>query len=354
MSRPLIVTSDPVLHDELLRLAAAAGVDPDVAPDVGAARASWHAASVVVVGPDLLAACGRARLPRRPGVLAVGRDLDDASVWVHAVEVGAERVVFLPDAAPWLVRALGEAGAAVAAGVVVAVLGGRGGAGATTLSVALALAGGRRGLRTVLVDADPLGAGVDLVLGAEDRPGLRWPDLLGTAGRLPVSAVAGLPQCDGVNLVAWDRTTTAPVPADVMAEVLDVARRAVDLVVVDLPRALDEAAVEVLAAATCVLLVVPTELRAAAAAARLASRVAPLCGDVRLVVRGPAPGDVTAADLARSLVLPLAAEMRAEPHVERHLEEGRPPGARARRPIAAACDAVLDALLGEVAVGRAA
>jgi len=354
MSRPLIVTSDPLVSAELLRLAAAAGVEVDVAADVVAARAAWLSASVVLVGPDLLVPCAGARLGRRPGVVVLAAELDDASVWMRAVDVGAERVVFLPDGAPWLVQALGEAEATAGrSGLVLAVLGGRGGAGATTFAAALALTGGRRGLRTALVDGDCLGGGVDLVLGAELEPGLRWPDLLATSGRLPSSVADALPRVAGVSVVSWDRGPVAPVTVEVMAEVLDLARRATDLTLVDLPRALDHVAAEVLAAAACTLLVVPAEVRATAAAARVAERASLLCRDVRLVVRGPSPGDVTAPEVAATLGLPLAADLRAEPHLERDLEEGRPPGRR-RRPLMVACDALLDDLLGASVARRAA
>lgn len=50
--RPLIVTTDAELLDELVRLAAAAGVEPEVAPDAVAARRRWTAAPMVLVGTD--------------------------------------------------------------------------------------------------------------------------------------------------------------------------------------------------------------------------------------------------------------------------------------------------------------
>jgi pilus assembly protein CpaF len=217
MTRPLLVTNDPMALDNLLRLAATAGVEVEVAADVGSARRSWAGAPLVVVGPDLLDGCAASRLGRRGNVVALGDDLDDATIWRKAVDVGAERVVFLPDAEPWLVQAFADAVETTDhAGLVVATLGGRGGAGATTLSVALAQAGTRRALRTLLVDGDPLGGGVDLVLGVEDLHGLRWPDLITTRGRLPAAAVIeALPHVDGIGVLSWDR-------GDV--EVLDVLR----------------------------------------------------------------------------------------------------------------------------------
>lgn len=80
MPRPLLVTADPNILDDLLRLAATAGVEVEVAYDLPAVRRSWNGAPLVVLGPDLLDRCAagrqgrRARAgPRRPDDLAAGR-----------------------------------------------------------------------------------------------------------------------------------------------------------------------------------------------------------------------------------------------------------------------------------------
>lgn len=154
--RPLVVTRDPVLLDELLRLAAVAGVEPVVAPGLGAARAAWSSAPLVLVGADS-AGGGRdaggaggaadgsgATMPRRRRVVVVSRDLDDADVWRRAVGVGAEHVAVLPDAEAWLVDQLAEPVEESSPAPVLACIGGRGGAGATTLACALAVTAQRR------------------------------------------------------------------------------------------------------------------------------------------------------------------------------------------------------------------
>ena len=51
-ARPLIITADPRLLDDLLRCAAAAGVEPEVHADPGPARVSWTAAPIVLLGRD--------------------------------------------------------------------------------------------------------------------------------------------------------------------------------------------------------------------------------------------------------------------------------------------------------------
>ncbi len=354
-TRSLVVTADPDALDELVRLAATAGTEVEVAADATAARRSWSSAPLVVLGADVADACARARLPRRPGVVLLGRDLDDAGVWQQAVAVGAEHVVFLPEAEDWLTGCFADAAEGGAPdGVVVAVIGGCGGAGATTTAVALAVTAARSGRRALLVDGDPLGGGIDLVLGGESDPGLRWPDLVATRGRVPAAALTGaLPRMEGVSVLSWDRARADVVPVEALDTVLAAGRRAADLVVVDLPRVLDDAARRVLAVAGTTLLVVPTEVRAAAAASCVAAAVGALC-DLRLVARGPSPSGLSGEQVARALGLPLVAELRAEPGIDLALERGQAPAARGRGPLSVACGRLLDELLVPAPLRRAA
>ena len=353
-ARALVVTADPDVLDDLLRLAATAGTELEVAPDAGAARRSWSTAPFVVVGPDAGDDCARLGLPRRAGVVLLGVDLDDGGIWQRAVSVGAERVAFLPDAERWLSDRFADAAeGGRPVGALVAVVGGRGGAGATTLACALAVTAGRSGRSALLVDGDPLGGGVDLVFGGEQDGGVRWRDLLGTRGRVPASVLAdALPRMSGLSVLSWDRGEARAVPVQAVESVLHAGRRAHDLVVVDLPRSVDDASRAVLAAATTVLLVVPDEVRAAAAASRVAASVGMLCADLRLVTRGPSPSGLTGEQVARALGLPLLADLKPEPGLDLALERGEPPGRRGRTPLTSLCERLVDDLLP--AVGRAA
>ncbi|MDX6198889.1 MAG: hypothetical protein QOJ79_2040 [Actinomycetota bacterium] len=345
--RPLVITSDPVLLDDIVRIALTAGTEVDVATDAGAGRRCWASAASVVVGRDAAEACARARLPRRPGVVLIGDDLDEAGIWQLAVEVGAEHVVFLPDGEQWLVEMIAESVEPVRfAGELVAVTGGRGGAGATTLAAALAVTAARLSRRTLLVDSDPLGGGIDLVFGGESDPGARWPDLGATSGRVPGSALTGaLPRMSDLSVLSWDRGDVLRVPPEAMETVLEAGRRSCELVVADLPRALDDAGRIVLSLASVVLLVVPAEVRAAAAATRIATQLAPLCTDLRLVVRGPSPSGLGPDEIGRALGLPLAGFLRPEPGLELALERGEPPARRRGSPLASLCEALLDEVL---------
>ncbi|HEX8001846.1 MAG TPA: septum site-determining protein Ssd [Mycobacteriales bacterium] len=344
-ARPLVVTADPALLDDLLRLAAAGGAEPDVADHVAGAVASWRRAPFVVVGADRAADVAASALPRRPAVVLVGTTAADPEIWRQAVSLGAEHVTFLPDAEHWLAERFADA-SCPRRGVVISVTGARGGAGATSFSVALALAAARLGKRTMLVDLDPYGGGIDLLFGAEAAEGPRWGDFVGAAPPASGEALANaLPRCGEVTVLSWSRDGFPEVPSTTVGSLLSAARRGADVVVVDLPRSFDEPTRAALGLTDAAVVVCPAEFRAAVAAERVVGTLALLVEDVRLVVRGPSPTGLTGAEIAEAVGLPLAAWLEPEPDLGRALDEGRPPGRGGRGPLAAACSSLLAELL---------
>jgi len=342
-ARPLIITTDESLLDDVLRLAAAAGTMAEVASDVSAARRWWGTAGMVVVGDDLAGAIAEVRLPRRDGVVLATQRRTDTRVWAHAVAIGAGEVLVLPDAQSVLIDLLGdclEGGAG--GGVSVGVIGGCGGSGASTFAAALAQASAAQGRETLVADADPLGGGIDLVLGAEQEPGLRWPDLAGTSGRLSAPTLRdALPRAGQLSILSWDRGGPVPVTAGAMRSVLSAAARGHELVVVDLPRRLDPAAEEAVAQVEVLLLVVPGELRAVAAASRVLAGLRDLVPRTGLVVRTCGGRGLDAQRVAESLALPIWATMGPDKGVGPALDEGLGPLRRRRSPLASCCHQVL-------------
>jgi secretion/DNA translocation related CpaE-like protein len=340
------VTADESLLDDLLRLAAAAGAVPEVVSDVAAARRTWSAAGVVVVGADLAGAVAGVRLPRRDDVVLVASRGVDTRMWTHAVAIGAGEVLTLPEAQGALIDLFGDClEGDASAGSTVSVIGGSGGSGATTFAAALALTSALRGRPTLLVDADPLGGGVDLVLGTEHEPGLRWPDLATTSGRLAATTLReALPRTGQLSMLSSDRGSPMSVPAPAMRSVLSAGQRGHEVVVVDLPRHLDPAAEEAVVRSAVTLLVVPAEVRAVAAASRVLAGVRELAPRVGLVVRGPGPGGLDAVQISESLGVPAWAQMRADKGVGRALDEGLGPLRRRRGPLATCCLGVLERL----------
>ncbi|MBO1333782.1 septum site-determining protein Ssd [Streptomyces sp. VRA16 Mangrove soil] len=334
---PLIVTEDVELLDDLLRLCAAAGVRPEVGHGAPESRGKWQAAPLVLVGDD---AAGRLRgVTRRRGVVLVGRDQDDPDVWRRAVEIGADQVLMLPDGEQWLMDRIADVAEGVGRpALTVGVIGGRGGAGASTLACALAVASAKAGRRTLLVDADPLGGGLDVLLGAEAADGLRWPAFAQSRGRVGAGALEeSLPRLHGLRVLSWDRGDLTAVPPEAVRAVLAAGRRRGGAVVVDLPRRVDVGSVEALAQLDLALLVVPQELRAVAAARRVAETVGMVVRDLRVVAapgrRGVRPGPLDADEVARLLGLPLAGELPWDDA----LLTARVPGPGAAGPLARFC-----------------
>ena len=97
--------------------------------------------------------------------------------------------------------------------------------------------------------------------------------------------------------------------------------------------------------ADLIVVVIPAELRACAAARRLVERFIDEGREAQLVVRGPAPGGMRADEVASTVGLNLLTGMLAEPGLAMALEAGRPP-ARPRGPLAEAADLAIEVLCG--------
>lgn len=343
--RPLVVTSDPALLDDLLRLCAAAGVTPEVTATVEQARRSWLTASCVVVAADRLDSLAGS-VDRRDRVIVVSARAPDTTAWARAVELGAEGLHVLPtDEAPVVELLSASSERADHDAVCVSVVGGVGGAGASTLAAALAISAARQEWSSLLVDADPLGGGIDLAVGSEDARGLRWPDLTATRGRVSGDSLRQvLPRLSGLSVLSWDRGDLEAIPPESMRSVLAAGRRSHHVMVVDTPRCFDAAAEEALVRSECALLVVPAEVRAIAAAKRVLARLRPLCGDVRLVVREPGPTRLRAHDVAETLALPLQTVVRTDRRLAELVDDGLGPLARRRSALASVCSGLLDDL----------
>jgi secretion/DNA translocation related CpaE-like protein len=343
MSNPMFVTADEALLDELLRLAAAAGVTPDVARDgVGGLR-GWSAASLVLVGADQARAMARISPPRREKVhvVAWGQVPDD--LFRAAVAVGAESVAALPGSEAWLVEELTDLGDhRPGRGLTVGVVGGSGGVGATTFACALGQVAARSG-QTVVIDLDPLGPGIDRVLGLEARDGVRWDELGQTTGRLSARSLRqALPRSGGLGVLTWNAGPHGTLQAFAVREAISAAQRGHDTVVLDLPRRRDELLEEVVARCDKVLVVTAPTVAGVASAARVCAGFA----DPRLlglVVRGTG---ADSRDVARVVGAPVIAEMPDQRGLGESIDLGFGPVRSRRGPLGRTGLRVLDALQG--------
>jgi secretion/DNA translocation related CpaE-like protein len=317
----LAVLADPVLRDELDRVAAAVGLRVvHAAGSVPVSRKAWSAASAVVLDEASAVGCARTGLPRRAHIVVATTDDPPPATWAAAIEVGARHVLKLPAQEHDLVRELADAAESArddgTRGAVVAVIGGCGGAGASLFAAALA----RTASDPMLVDLDPWAGGIDLLVGAETTPGVRWPDLALQGGRLTWSAVRdALPQHRGMSLLSGVRRGYELDGGAVQA-VLDAGRRGGVTVVCDLARRMTDAVETALEAADLVVVVSPCDVRACAATATIAPVLAAINPNLGLVVRGPSPGGLRADEVARIAGVALLAGMRPQPGLAGQLE----------------------------------
>lgn len=317
-----LLTADPRVRDAVESTAAALGLGVRTSDTVDAALAAWPSARAVLVGADLAAGLASAAPRRRPRVYLVGFEAAELGTW--SVPLGAG-VIPLPQGIAWLSGVLGND---TREARVLAVVGGSGGVGASTLAAGFALASVRAGRSAALVDLDAVGGGIDLLLGAERAAGWRWPKLVGARGE--VGDVRGvLPQVAGVTVVAMGRGDDAEEPsAESVHAVLGALGRHHELVVLDAGRVPTGASRLAVRGADSTVLLSGAGVRAVAASARVRRGLdAADAGVVVRAHRGGPPSEV----VAHALGLPLWGKVPHDARLAGLAEAGEPPGAgRAR------------------------
>lgn len=258
-----------------------------------------------------------------------------------AVAIGAENVAELPRSGEWVVETLTDlADDRPARGLVLGVLGGSGGAGATTFACALGQLAARRG-PAVVIDADPLGPGLDRVLGIEREAGVRWGELTRTTGRLSARSLReALPHAGSLGVLTWADGAVGSLQAFAVREAISAAARGHDTVVLDLPRARDPLLDEVVARCDRVLLLVLPTVAGVTSAARVC-RGFPDPGRLRLVVRG---SGVDERAIVKVTGVPVLAAMPDQRGLAEAIDLGLGPVRSRRGPLGRAGLAVLDRL----------
>ena len=225
---------------------------------------------------------------------------------------------------------------------IIGVVGGSGGVGASALTAAIAVRGAQAGLRTVCLDGDRLGGGLDVTLGIEQERGVRWPDLAGARGRIDgPELLRALPAVDGVAVLSFDRARDVRPAAEILREVLIALSRATDLVVVDLPRPDHEVFEALSSSVDVIVLLAGAGICDLAGASAITEHLIPSCPDVWLCLRAGGKGGSFAETVALALDLPLLAVLREEPSLAADLLHGIPPGTSRKGALAATADTVL-------------
>ncbi len=337
--RPVLVVAAPGdTQDSILSAVTAQELDAEVITDPEQLGEPWRTASTVIVADDQAEAVAARALSHREGVYVVGSRPELLSAWSAPL---AARVIPLPEGAAWLGAVLGE-GSSRSSAPVVAVIGGSGGVGASTLAAALAqLSADRGNAGAALVDADPLGGGIDLLLGAERVQGWRWPRLNAAEGHL--GDLRGyLPVVDGVSVVSMARGVDLDLAREPLAAIVSALRAWHSLVVLDPGRSKQPTAREAVRLSSRQLLVVSAGVRGVAAARQTVASYA--LDKAELVVRRSG-GGLPSALVAEALGLPVLAELPQEPRLVGAAERGEPPARGSRRGYRRAVEDLLDRLL---------
>ena len=205
----------------------------------------------------------------------------------------------------------------------VAVFGGCGGAGASTLAAGLARSALHSGRAVVLVDGDPLGGGLESIL-ADDLSARRHrPEQQGSSG---------------LSLLTCGRPDGTPIPPESMGHALTSMAPEAELVIVDLPRSLGDSTRLAAAYATHSLLIAPVAERALVSAHRLLTQLGSLGPRPGLVARLPCRDLLSPQRLAELLRLPLSGVLKA----------GRDKSAPHRASLDRFCGRFVDSLFGLV------
>ena len=337
----LVVTPPGDIEDVILSAVAAQDLRAIVATDLDAVAARWSEAALVFVADECAEWVAQRALPRRDGVYVIGENESALAAW--SAPLGA-RVIPLPDGVAWLGAVLDE-GSSQSGAPVMAVMGGSGGVGASTLAAGIAMAAASRGTRAALVDVDALGGGLDLLMGVEQTGGWRWPKLRGADGYVG-DLREYLPQVDGVSVLSMSRETATDLAREPLAAIVQSLRRSHGLVVVDVGRCPAAASREAVRLASCRLVVVAGGVRGLAAADQVIRAYQP--ESVEAVVRQRHGCGTGASVVAEVLGLPVVARLPDDPRLVAAADRGDPPFRGVRQPYARVCWSLASRTLGRV------
>jgi secretion/DNA translocation related CpaE-like protein len=328
----VVSTANPELLDHALSVVAAAGLEAEVASDPGFLRARWSSASMLLVGVDHAPELAELRLPRRAEVYLLAETGGAPEAYQLSIALGAA-VVVVPGNVRWLSGAIAELSRRPSgSGRSVCVTGGSGGVGTSTLAAGLAFVAARSGRRSVLVDLDPTGGGLDLLVGAERLDGWRWPRLVAARGHLG-DLGDQLPSVDGVDVLSMGRGVAAAPSPEAVTAVLAALSASHELTVADVPRHVDADSLKPLSGASAWLLVVRDDLRGVTAGRERIRALQATGIDPGVVVRTGRSRRIDPQSMAEGLGAELVAVLADEPGLLLAAERGDPPGRSGRSPL---------------------
>jgi len=256
-----------------------------------------------------------------PEIVLVVIGATGPATWQFAAKLSANHIAVIPDSRDWLVAHLSAP--VTKKGLCVAIIPGSGGAGASLLSVGLAFHARQLFSDVVLVDLDESSAGLDIVLGIETQPGMRWQDFHSLTGSISGSDILrGLPARDGVALLTHNDSKSTPAKF-VPEAIIEQLRGVSGLVIIDFPRFTNQiAAVKILQQCDVAFVVTPSTVRGSATTKIAISKISKHVATTELVIRNLPGTSLDALRIAQSLDVPLAGVVNSDPRIVEQIEQG--------------------------------
>ncbi|PRQ12165.1 hypothetical protein C1Y63_02310 [Corynebacterium sp. 13CS0277] len=336
----VLVIDDDTLRGHAATTCAAAGLDTTTADS--AAELSRAVRTATLAFADDAGARGLRGRGYTGRLYLVAAD-PHAPNYQLALELHAEGAVRLPSDSHTILDAIARAPATPpgagtgAGGIVLGVLGGSGGVGASTTAALLARRAARFG-PVVLIDAHEHGGALDLLLGLEATDGARWADICGL-GSVPDAATmhAALPKThDDIAVLTQSRTGPAPTIAEQLPALCELAGGLDDtLTIIDAPTGID-------LPTTHTLLLAAAELRSLVRTRALLAQGAP---GLRVALRHRAWSSTTRDEAEAVLDHPIAATITTHKSIAQRIELAGLPSTLPR-----SLAATLDGLLYDMGV----
>lgn len=224
-------------------------------------------------------------------------------------------VILLPLATNKITEAITEV--RVREAKTLAVFGGSGGIGVSTLAASLAIRRAKHGVKVALIDLDPFGGGIDLLLGLEQEEGWRWPKFKTASGNIAEFSQQ-LPEIAGVSVLSMERDY-CDIPREAVFSILDSLSRSMDFLVLDIGRSWITELSAISAFVDIKICLVSPEVRQTAAAKATLSQLK----DTKLIQR--IRGEDSASELAEILGYPVIFSYQDFAKLTKLAERGEPP-----------------------------
>lgn len=190
----------------------------------------------------------------------------------------------------------------------IGVLAGCGGAGASVFAAVLAASAAARAGQAYLIDCDPVGGGIDVLLGCERTAGSRWSQVRLRGGELDQAVLRScLPEWQGVSVLAVD--DPGALEPGAVGQIADAAALG-GPVVLDLARWPSPVRAVALSRCDLTVLVTPAEVRGVTASVAIAADLDPAV--TFLAVRG-ASRSLSADRIGTVLGLAVLGELPYDP-----------------------------------------